>query len=122
MTYGYSTTLAGYARDQRRRGRLERADAAIELENPVCGDQLRMTARRGPAGTIAAVRFECQGCLAAQAAAAALAEALEGAALAAAAKLDAATLARRLDGLPAAASHAVALALEARDELLRRLG
>ncbi len=135
MPAGYSSKLSGYAGDARRRGRLEGADLSLELDNPVCGDQLRLQvklapetaeakpnpAARGRGARLAEVRFECQGCLPARAAAAVLAEMLEGATLETAAAIEAATLDARLGGMPPGASHALALALEARDRLLSAL-
>ena len=118
---GYTARLLAYAGDGRRRGRLEQPEAGIELENPVCGDQLRLEARRGAAGELAEMRFECQGCLAARAAAAALTELLEGATLEQAARVDEAALRVELGELPYAAAHALSLAIEGRDRLLDAL-
>jgi nitrogen fixation NifU-like protein len=63
------------------RGRLDRPDCWAELDNPLCGDHLRLELEFGPLDRIARVRFDGEGCVISQAAASLLAEHLEGRAL-----------------------------------------
>ena len=49
-------------------GALENPDIDIEVDNPTCGDQIRLTARLDVEGKIAEVMFEGQGCVVSMAA------------------------------------------------------
>ncbi|HEX8202081.1 MAG TPA: iron-sulfur cluster assembly scaffold protein [Isosphaeraceae bacterium] len=60
------------------RGRLEAPDLAAELDNPLCGDRIRLELGLGPEGRIDRVRFDGHGCAISQAAASLLAEHVEG--------------------------------------------
>jgi nitrogen fixation NifU-like protein len=60
------------------RGRLESPDRWAELDNPFCGDRLRVELGLGPGGQIERMRFDGHGCVISQAAASLLAERIEG--------------------------------------------
>jgi len=60
------------------RGRLEAPDLHAELDNPLCGDQIRLELELGPGGRINRVRFDGHGCVISQVAVSFLAEKLEG--------------------------------------------
>jgi nitrogen fixation NifU-like protein len=60
------------------RGRLQSPDRTAELDNPLCGDRLRLELGFGPGGRIDRVRFDGHGCVISQAAASLLAEHVEG--------------------------------------------
>jgi nitrogen fixation NifU-like protein len=60
------------------RGRLESPDRSAELDNPLCGDRLRIELGFGPGGRIDRMRFDGHGCVISQAAASLLAEHVEG--------------------------------------------
>jgi nitrogen fixation NifU-like protein len=60
------------------RGRLEAPDWRAELDNPLCGDRIRMELERGPGGRIGRARFDGDGCAISQVAASLLAEHVEG--------------------------------------------
>ena len=60
------------------RGRLAAPDLSAELDNPLCGDHIRLELELEPRGRIAAVRFDGHGCVISQVAASFLAERLEG--------------------------------------------
>jgi nitrogen fixation NifU-like protein len=60
------------------RGRLESPDRSAQLDNPLCGDRLRLELRLGPAGLIDRMRFDGHGCVISQAGASMLAEHIEG--------------------------------------------
>ena len=71
------------------RGRLSAPDLSAELDNPLCGDHIRLELALEPGGRIAAVRFDGHGCVISQVAASFLAERLEGMPMAQARRLDA---------------------------------
>lgn len=73
----YREVLLDYFRSASRKGKLDPADVRAHGINPVCGDELEITARR-EGGRIAAVRYAGHGCVISQASAAMMAEALEG--------------------------------------------
>src|SRR4051812_46184013 len=60
------------------RGRLEAPDLTAELDNPLCGDRIRLELGLDPEGRIDRVRFDGHGCAISQAAASLLAEHVEG--------------------------------------------
>jgi nitrogen fixation NifU-like protein len=60
------------------RGRLDRPDRRAELENPLCGDTIRLELAIGADGRIDRVRFDGDGCVISQAAASLLAGHVEG--------------------------------------------
>ena len=60
------------------RGSIESPDLSDELDNPLCGDRVRMDLKVDGRGRIEQVRFDGQGCAISQAAASILAEHVEG--------------------------------------------
>ena len=74
----YREVLLDYFRSTSRKGRLDPADVRAHGINPVCGDELEITARRKD-GRLGEVRYAGHGCVISQASAAMMAEALEGA-------------------------------------------
>ena len=64
--------------EARHRGRLEAPDLSAELDNPLCGDRIRLELAVSPEGRIGAVRFDGHGCVISQVSASLLAEHLEG--------------------------------------------
>jgi nitrogen fixation NifU-like protein len=65
-------------RDAPHRGRLAVPHLSAELDNPLCGDHIRLELALGPGGRIVAVRFDGQGCVISQVAASFLAAHLQG--------------------------------------------
>jgi nitrogen fixation NifU-like protein len=64
--------------DAPHRGCLEAPDLSAELDNPLCGDHIRLELALEPEGRIGAARFDGHGCVISQVAASFLAERLEG--------------------------------------------
>jgi nitrogen fixation NifU-like protein len=60
------------------RGRLEAPDLHAELDNPFCGDRIRLELTLGPGGRIDRALFDGHGCVISQVAASLLAEHIEG--------------------------------------------
>lgn len=108
----FSPQLLNHFAHPRNVGELEQPSAAAEVENPVCGDVLRLTLKI-EAGQIVAARFRAQGCVACVGCASLLTELITGKPAEQAQTLAAADLARELGALPAGSSHAADLAIEA---------
>lgn len=64
----YQEALMRLAKEAPRRGRLEPADASVRLDNPLCGDRVRLDLRLA-GDTIADLAHEVRGCALCQAAA-----------------------------------------------------
>jgi SUF system NifU family Fe-S assembly protein len=65
----YQDAIKQFARDARGHGQLENATGEARLDNPLCGDRVRMQVALD-AGRIAAIAHETRGCLLCRAAAA----------------------------------------------------
>ena len=74
----YREIILDHFRNPRHQGTLEPADGHLEADNPLCGDEIRLTWRVDPAGEVA-VAFEGRGCSISQAAASLLCDAVNGA-------------------------------------------
>lgn len=73
----YQQVILEHYRKPRNRGELEDADAEIHMNNPTCGDEIRIQLRvRGE--VIDAVRFAGQGCSISQASASMMTQRLQG--------------------------------------------
>jgi nitrogen fixation protein NifU and related proteins len=73
----YREVLIDYSRSSTRKGTVEPADLRAHGINPVCGDEIELTAAVVN-GKLVQVRFTGHGCVISQASAAMMAEALEG--------------------------------------------
>jgi nitrogen fixation NifU-like protein len=116
----YSAQLLDYFEHPRYPGEVLQPDASAQVENPACGDILRLTVRLD-GEKIAEIRFQAKGCVPAMACASALADLLHGLSLSAAAAIRREQLITALGGLPEASSHAGYLAMDALALLLRKL-
>ena len=113
----YSPQLLDHFENPRNAGDLADADAAVELENPVCGDVIRLSLKFGD-GRIREIRFKAKGCVPAMACGSALTEMVLGKTAAEARQLTREDLTRAVGGVPQASSHAVQLALDTLSALL----
>ena len=116
----YSPGVLEHFEHPRNAGVLDAPDATVQLENPACGDLLKLTARVAN-GHIALIRFQAKGCVPAIACGSALTELIAGKSLAEATELSREELLRTLGGLPEASQHASHLAMEALAELINAL-
>ncbi len=114
----HSQRLLDHFSNPRNAGDLEPADMSINVENPVCGDQLRLTLQIG--GNITDLRFRARGCTASIACASALTELLMGKTKADLAGLDAAAVEAAVGGLIPESKHAAALAADAVRQIEKR--
>ena len=115
----YSAELLDHFQNPRNTGDVEDPYATAQLENPACGDILKLTARIDD-GRIADIRFRAKGCVPAMACGSAITELVRGKTVVEAQQLDREDLVRKVGGLPAASGHAAQLALDVLRELLRR--
>jgi len=108
----YSARLLDHFQNPRHAGDVVGADGTAQIENPVCGDTLRLSVKIS-SGRIAEVRFKAKGCVPAMACASALTELVRGKTVDEARTLDRDTIIAAVDGLPQASTHAAQLALDA---------
>ena len=116
----FSAEVLDHFQNPRNAGEVSGPSASAELENPACGDVLRLTLRV-EGGTITEIRFLAQGCVAAMACASALTELVRGANVEKAQQLSREALVGAVGGLPAESTHASYLAVEALQKALGNL-
>jgi len=116
----YSAAVLDHFENPRNTGDVEVPDASAELENPACGDILRLTLKLD-AGRISEIRFRAKGCVSAIACGSALTELVRGRTPDEARSLSRAELVRTVGGLPEASSHASYLAIDTLQALLQTL-
>lgn len=116
----YSARLLDHFQNPRNPGEVRDADAIAQIENPACGDVLRLTLKI-KSGRIAEIRFKAKGCVPSMACASALTELVEGRTLDETRTLKRDTLIAAVGGLPHASTHAAQLALDALQAALSQL-
>ena len=120
MSGVYSPQLLDHFEHPRNAGVLEDADASAQVENPVCGDVLRLTAKLSN-GRIASIKFQAKGCVPSIACGSALTQLVAGKTLAEASAVSREELVQVVGGLPQASTHASHLAMDALSDLVRAL-
>jgi nitrogen fixation NifU-like protein len=116
----YSTQLLDHFQNPRNPGEVASPDTAAEIENPACGDVLRLTLKIG-AGRIAEIRFKAQGCVPSMACASALTELVAGRTVEESRSLRPERLIAAVGGLPQGSAHAAQLALDTLSKALRQI-
>ena len=116
----YSPQLLDHFQNPRNAGEIAETDAIAEIENPVCGDVLRLTLKI-EAGRIAEIRFRAKGCVPVMACTSALTELVAGKTVEGARTLDRDKLTAAVGGLPQASAHAAQLAMDALATALRQI-
>lgn len=116
----YSPQLLDHFEHPRNAGEVSNPDAWAQVENPACGDVLKLTFRLVD-GRIADVRFRAKGCVPAMACGSAVTELVKGKTIAEARALRTAEVVDAVGGLPEASSHASHLAIDALAAGLRAL-
>ena len=107
----YSARLLDYFHNPRNAGEVSHADAVAQVENPACGDVLRLSLKLN-SGRIEEIRFKAKGCVPSMACASALTELVTGQNVTEARTLKRDTLIAAVGGLPHASTHAAQLALD----------
>jgi NifU-like protein involved in Fe-S cluster formation len=108
----YSELVLDHFNHPRNQGSLENATCQAHRENPVCGDEVTLSARVTPSGRLETLRFQAVGCPPAIAATSLLTEWAQGRTIQEAQRLTPQELSEMLGGLPPNKSHAVILAVE----------
>jgi nitrogen fixation protein NifU and related proteins len=116
----YSAQVLDHFEHPRNAGEVPDANASVQVENPACGDILRLSAKVSD-GHITDIRFRAKGCVPSMACASLLTEMVKGRTLAEARQLRREQLVAAAGALPAASMHASHLALDALAALLRAL-
>jgi len=116
----YSPELLDHFERPRNPGEVANPDAVAEVENPACGDILKLTLTVRD-GRIADIRFLAKGCVPAMACGSALTELVKGRTLEQARTLQRTELIEAVGGLPEASSHASNLAMDALAAALREI-
>jgi nitrogen fixation protein NifU and related proteins len=107
----YSAKLLDHFEHPRHAGVIDNHDAIAQLENPVCGDILELTAKIAN-GRLTEICFRAKGCVPTMACASAITELAKGKNIDEARMITREQVAQAVDGLPEASSHAAVLALD----------
>jgi len=116
----YSPELLDHFQHPRNAGEVVNPDASAQVENPACGDILKLSLKV-VGGHIAEIRFHAKGCVPAMACASALTELVQGKKVEEAGKLRREELVRAVGGLPHASIHSSHLAMDALAIALKQL-
>lgn len=116
----YSAQVLDHFEHPRNAGEIADPDSAAEIENPACGDVLRLTLKLN-GERVSDIRFKAKGCVPSIACASAMTELVQGKTISEANDLRRDMLIQALGGLPQASTHAAQLALDALSAALRAL-
>ncbi len=116
----YSLQLLDHFQNPRNAGQVTNPDASVQLENPACGDILKLTMRI-TSGRIVEIRFLAKGCVPAMACGSLLTELVQGKTIEEAGKLRREELVQGIGGLPEASTHSSHLAMDALAAALKEI-
>jgi len=120
MVSMYSPQVLDHFQNPRNAGDVMDPDASVQIENPACGDVLKLTLRV-TGGRIEEIRFRAKGCVPAMACGSLITEMAQHSTVEEARKLSREQLVRAIGGLPEASSHASHLAIDALTAALNKL-
>jgi len=116
----YSAEVLDHFQNPRNAGEVASPDASVQIENPACGDILKLTLRIVDR-RIGEIRFLAKGCVSAIACASLLTEMVQGKAVDEASKLRREDLIAAIGGLPEGSAHASHLAMDALAAALKQI-
>lgn len=116
----YSPQVLDHFQHPRNPGEVVNADSSVQIENPACGDVLKLTLKVVD-GRVVEIRFLAQGCVPTIACASLLTELLQGGTITEARQLRREELVKAIGGLPKASLHASHLAMDALNAALKKL-
>ena len=108
----YSPQVLDHFEHPRNAGAVADPDASVRIENPACGDVLKLTLKLS-GNRIEEIRFLAKGCVCSMACGSALTELVRGKTIDQARELDREQLVNAVGGLPPASEHASHLAMDA---------
>jgi nitrogen fixation protein NifU and related proteins len=108
----YSSQVLDHFEYPRNAGVVAAPDASVQIENPACGDVLKITLKLS-GDRIEEIRFMAKGCVCSMACASAMTELVCGKTIAEAGELGREQLVSAVGGLPPASIHASHLAMDA---------
>ena len=116
----YSPELLDHFEHPRNAGEVAAAHASAQVENPACGDIVKLTLKVAD-GRVSEIRFLAKGCVPAMACASALTELVKGKTVQEAQKLRREEIVTAVGGLPEASVHASHLAIDALKAALKQI-
>lgn len=116
----YSAELLDHFQNPRNVGDVVDPDASVEIENPVCGDVIRLSLKVSD-GRITEIRFKAKGCVPAMACGSAVTELVQGKTVADVRLIRRDDLIKAVGSLPNASTHAAQLALDALSAALAKV-
>jgi nitrogen fixation NifU-like protein len=116
----YSAQVLDHFQNPRNAGEAENADAVVEVQNPACGDVLRLSMRM-EGGRVAEARFQAKGCVPAMACGSRITEMMMGRTVEELLAIRKEEVIESVGGVPAASGHAGQLAVDAVRELVGKL-
>jgi nitrogen fixation NifU-like protein len=108
----YSPQVLDHFEHPRNAGEVANPDASAQIENPACGDILKLT-MKVVGGRVAEIRFRAKGCVPAMACGSLLTELVQGRTVDEARRLRREEMVQAIGGLPEASTHASHLAMDA---------
>lgn len=108
----YSRQVLDHFEHPRNPGVVADPDASVQIENPACGDVLKLTLKLS-GDCIEEIRFLAKGCVCSMACGSALTELIQGRTIEQARELERSQLVSAVGGLPPASLHASHLAIDA---------
>jgi len=115
----YSAQVLDHFQNPRNAGDVENPDASAQVENPACGDVLKLTVRV-VGGRIAQIGFRAKGCVPSTACGSAITELVKGKTLAEVKSIRREQLVEAVGGLPQASEHASYLAMDTLAAVMKR--
>jgi nitrogen fixation NifU-like protein len=116
----YSSQVLDHFEHPRNTGEAAQADACVQLENPACGDVLKLSIKVHDEQIVEA-RFLAKGCVPAMACGSLLTELIQGKTLQQARHLRREDVVAAIGGLPEASQHASHLAMDALAAVLKEI-
>src|SRR5664279_3748299 len=116
----YTPEVLDHFEHPRNAGVVADPDASVQIENPACGDVLKLTLKLS-GNRIEQIRFLAKGCVCSMACGSALTELVQGRTIEQARELEKESLVRAVGGLPPASAHASHLAMDALAAALNQL-
>jgi len=116
----YSPQLLDHFERPRNPGEIDDPNASAQVENPACGDVLKLTLKL-EGDRVVDIRFRAKGCVPMMACGSAITELVKGKTVDEARSLQAVNVVGAVGGLPEASSHASHLAIDALRVALRQI-